>query len=629
MSEGYDEALRRIEEARATGATTLSLSRLGLEELPPELWELTSLTRLGAGFNLLRVLPERIGKLRALTSLFLRNNQLSTLPEGISELGALSSLDVSQNHLRVLPEAIGSLTGLTSLNLDHNQLRSLPETAVNLLGLDSLYVSHNQIQTLPEDTGNLSALSSLYLGHNHLRALPESIGNLSNLALLNLTGNQLAKLPKDVGKLSSLTTLHLDENRLIELPESVGGLVDLTELDLLGNRLTALPRGIGDLASLETLDLSHNDLQSLSPGLRNPTQLKALYLHGNEALGLPNGLLGPIAIDVYGGMKPSPPAEILAYYFEHNPPPSRAPSNPFHSCFISYTHTDKPFARRLYDALQARGIECWLDEKDLRPGDPILDHVNEAIRTRDKMLLCCSEQSLTSYWVDTEIGAAIQAERKTGSYRLIPLDLDGFLLNGWDGPKADIVRSRLAADFTGWETDGGRFEAALEGVVSALGVGETPVSQTLPSGPAQKSASSPGNPTQELYTRFLSSALRVFRLCRDRQRQMARPDQRALSAVSLPITKDIAAARQEVEEMFNQISLLGSGATCEAAQGMLKAAIMADAWSMTSTDDGKQNVEAEHRKMLDFRDQFLVSARTELGLDHFRVLNKGAERDSG
>lgn len=39
----------------------------------------------------------------------------------------------------------------------------------------------------------------------------------------------------------------------------------------------------------------------------------------------------------------------------------------FYSCFISYNHTDKAFARRLHDTLQGRGIRCWLDEKQLGP----------------------------------------------------------------------------------------------------------------------------------------------------------------------------------------------------------------------------------------------------------------------
>jgi uncharacterized protein YjbI with pentapeptide repeats len=73
----------------------------------------------------------------------------------------------------------------------------------------------------------------------------------------------------------------------------------------------------------------------------------------------------------------------------------------FYSCFISYTHKDKPFAVRLHDHLQASGIRCWLDEKQLLPGDDILDEVDRGIRLWDKVLLCCSRASLdSSWWVD-------------------------------------------------------------------------------------------------------------------------------------------------------------------------------------------------------------------------------------
>src|ERR1039457_224253 len=43
----------------------------------------------------------------------------------------------------------------------------------------------------------------------------------------------------------------------------------------------------------------------------------------------------------------------------------------FYSCFISYSHAEKPFAYRLHDTLQSRGIRCWLDEHQVLPGDAI------------------------------------------------------------------------------------------------------------------------------------------------------------------------------------------------------------------------------------------------------------------
>lgn len=68
----------------------------------------------------------------------------------------------------------------------------------------------------------------------------------------------------------------------------------------------------------------------------------------------------------------------------------------FYSCFISYNHTDRTFARRLHDQLQGRGIRCWLDEHDLLPGDDIHAGIQRGIKLWHKVLLCCSEAALTS-----------------------------------------------------------------------------------------------------------------------------------------------------------------------------------------------------------------------------------------
>ena len=145
----------------------------------------------------------------------------------------------------------------------------------------------------------------------------------------------------------------------------------------------------------------------------------------------------------------------------------------YFSAFISYSHADSVFANRLYNALHARGIRAWLDVKQMLPGDDIYEEVQKGIQRWDKVLLCASKASLSSWWVDSEIDRIFQKERELfkGRHRkvlaLIPLMLDDFMLLEWTSGKAQEVKTRIAADFRGWE-DESKFELIFEKLVLAL-----------------------------------------------------------------------------------------------------------------------------------------------------------------
>ena len=146
----------------------------------------------------------------------------------------------------------------------------------------------------------------------------------------------------------------------------------------------------------------------------------------------------------------------------------------FYSCFISYSHKQKSFARRLHDQLQMRGIRCWLDEHEILPGDDLYDSIDRGIRLWDKVLLCCSRESLCSWWVNDEIDKALEKEQALQKERgakvlsLIPLDLDRFLFDEWQDGRAATLRKRQVADFVDWEHDNSKFEESFEKVVQAL-----------------------------------------------------------------------------------------------------------------------------------------------------------------
>ncbi|MCA1670976.1 MAG: GTPase, partial [Actinobacteria bacterium] len=107
MHGDVDEAKRRIDDAWLRhGRSSLDLSGLQLQTVPPAVADLTNLTTLYLYDNQLTTLPDTLGNLTNLTELSLHGNQLTTLPDWLADLTALDYLSVTENPLVSPPPEI-------------------------------------------------------------------------------------------------------------------------------------------------------------------------------------------------------------------------------------------------------------------------------------------------------------------------------------------------------------------------------------------------------------------------------------------------------------------------------------------------------------------------------------------
>lgn len=231
----------------------------------------------------------------------------------------------------------------------------------------------------------------------HLRLMDMSGGSLRHV---QLTGATLWGVNLQDAKMS-----HADL-REASLSDVILVKADLRSADLSGAKVSGLTFGNNPLTSVRGLStLEHKGPSNIDRNtlVESRGKLPVEFLRG---CGFHNW-----EIETYRLYDPSiSQAKVIDIVYKV----SELRSDPFvqfYSCFISYSHADRPFARRLHDALQRRGVRCWLDEHQLLPGDDIFEQVDRGIRLWDKVLLCCSKASLKSWWVDDEITKAYQKEQ--------------------------------------------------------------------------------------------------------------------------------------------------------------------------------------------------------------------------
>ena len=126
--------------------------------------------------------------------------------------------------------------------------------------------------------------------------------------------------------------------------------------------------------------------------------------------------------------------------------------------FLSHSHHDKPFARKVAADIRASGHTVWIDEAEINVGDSLIEKISDGLEQVDFVAAILSEASLDSAWVQKELEIASSREIEEKRVVVMPL-----LLGDVELPR--FLKGKFYADFRKEEN----YTAAIKLVLRGLG----------------------------------------------------------------------------------------------------------------------------------------------------------------
>src|SRR4051794_17778189 len=89
--------------------------------------------------------------------------------------------------------------------------------------------------------------------------------------------------------------------------------------------------------------------------------------------------------------------------------------------FLSYAHSDKALAQRVAATLQSEGIDVWMDDARVAPGDRITTSVIDAMDDADAIVLIVPQTRERYPWTTVEAALAASRAWQDRSVRVVPV----------------------------------------------------------------------------------------------------------------------------------------------------------------------------------------------------------------
>lgn len=144
----------------------------------------------------------------------------------------------------------------------------------------------------------------------------------------------------------------------------------------------------------------------------------------------------------------------------------------YSTVFISYGGPDEQAASHINAYLKRHGIQTSFFLDDATPGEKLHRWMHNGVNSHDRVLLICSEQSLSRPGVLNEIERVLEREAKEGgSSILMPITLDDYVYTDWAPDRRDLadqVRTRIIIKIDMSKHKPGKHDPQLDRLVKAL-----------------------------------------------------------------------------------------------------------------------------------------------------------------
>lgn len=125
--------------------------------------------------------------------------------------------------------------------------------------------------------------------------------------------------------------------------------------------------------------------------------------------------------------------------------------------FLSYANIDREFVTKLAHDLTHAGLEVWLDQWSLTPGESLAQAIDDALKASKVQVIVMSPDYFNSKWTQQEWQYSLAKEVEAGDVKLVPIMYRDCLVPG-------LIQTKLWLDFR----DPSRYQDSLTRLLRGL-----------------------------------------------------------------------------------------------------------------------------------------------------------------